>query len=762
LFGANIIIPGTNPLIGAITDIDGKFRLEKIPVGRVNLKISYLGYNDVILSNISVNSGKELVLNIELEAKVITSKEVVISANKDKTESNNKMATVSSRMFTVEETGRYAGSWNDVSKMAANYAGVSAGSDARNDIIIRGNSPSGLLWRFEGTDIPNPNHFAAFGTTGGPVSMLNNNLLANSDFMTGAFPSEYGNAVSGVFDLKMRNGNNEKYEFLGQIGFNGCEFGAEGPISKKNGASFLINYRYSTLVLFDKLGMDFGTAGIPYYQDLSFKINLPKTKLGSFTLFGLGGKSHIDIFDSKKDTAKKTSNLIGWEGFDLSNASAVGVTGISHTLFFNKTTYSKLIIAATYHNFTTSMDSLVIVGKTKTPYYRNNFNEYKLFGSLFINKKISNHHSVRIGAIVSRMNFNLIDSAFSQSDNKFLTLTDYNGSTYLIQNYLEWQYKITDNLTFNPGIHYLYFVFNKTNSLEPRMGIKWAFAPKQTISLAYGLHSQILPVTVYFNQVRLPDGTYKRNNENMKLLQSQHFVLGYDWSISENMRLKTETYYQLISDVSVDGNNFNDFSILNQGANFGVWTPDTLKSNGTGINYGLELTLERFLNKGLYFLFTSSLYESKYKGSDDIEHNTAFAGNYAFNLLFGKEIVLKNKGKKENKSVNTFAVDLKTNYIGGQRYTPSTTYYDTLNKYYYEKYDGKRAFSLKYKDYFRVDLKITFKRNGKRATQEWAIDFSNLFDIKNILNESFDKKTGQKTYNYQIGRLIIPQYKIIF
>lgn len=169
--------------------------------------------------------------------------------------------------------------------MAANFAGVSIVDDSRNDIIIRGNSPIGLLWRLDGVEVPNLNHFSAAGTTGGPVSMINNNLLANSDFFTSAFPAEYGNAMSGVFDLKMRNGNNQKREYVGQIGFNGFELGAEGPFKKGEG-SYIVNYRYSVLGLMSKIGMKSGTGdATPYYQDLSFKINLPRTKIGKLSLF---------------------------------------------------------------------------------------------------------------------------------------------------------------------------------------------------------------------------------------------------------------------------------------------------------------------------------------------------------------------------------------------------------------------------------------------------------------------------------------------
>ena len=231
LIGAKIIIVGTDPLIGAVSDLDGKFRLENVPVGRQQIAISYVGYEPMVLSNIDVAS-KEVVLNLEMTEAVNMMKKVEVKANSDKGESINKMATVSIRQFSVEQSNRFSGSFNDVARMAQNFAGVQGADDSRNDIVVRGNSPTGVLFRMEGVDIPNPNHFARFGTAGGPVSILNNNVLANSDFMTGAFPAEYGNAIAGVFDLKMRTGNNEKHEFMFQMGFNGAELMAEGPLIK--------------------------------------------------------------------------------------------------------------------------------------------------------------------------------------------------------------------------------------------------------------------------------------------------------------------------------------------------------------------------------------------------------------------------------------------------------------------------------------------------------------------------------------------------
>ena len=230
--GAIIQVVNSNPLLGTSTNEQGEFKITNVPIGRLQIKIQVISYKEKYIT-INLNAGKESITNIELEESVIQGQEVVVIAEQDKTKTNNKMSTVSSRLFSAEEAARYAGSRNDPARMAANFAGVSGANDSRNDIIIRGNSPIGILWRLNGLDIPNPNHFGNAGSTGGPISILNNNTLDNSDFMSGAFAADYGNATSGVFDLKMRKGNDEKHEFLVQMGFNGFELGAEGPFNKK-------------------------------------------------------------------------------------------------------------------------------------------------------------------------------------------------------------------------------------------------------------------------------------------------------------------------------------------------------------------------------------------------------------------------------------------------------------------------------------------------------------------------------------------------
>ena len=760
LIGANIILLEYKPLTGAVTDTNGDFRIVKVPVGRVGIKVSYMGYNEQYLTNLNLTSGKELVLNIEMEEKIMKSSEVIITANSDKTTAQNSMTTVSSRSFSVEETERYAGCRLDIARMAANFAGVNGKSDARNDIIIRGNSPSGLLWRLDGIDIPNPNHFAAFGTTGGPVSMLKNSLLRNSDFLTGAFPAEYGNAISGVFDLKMINGNNQKHEFTLQLAFNGLDLGAEGPLSKKNGSSYLVDYRISFLGLFKLMGVKFGTGdAVPQYQDLSFKFNFPRTSLGNISVFGFGGTSNIAFINSQADTTKPLYDFYTNESRDITNVSDVGVIGVTNTFLINSSSYSTITLAATYHHFRTVIDSIVPVSMQTMPYETNNFNELKINASWIVNKKFNTHHSIRAGITYTGLYYNLLDTVLVFGTNTFTHRLDYTGYSSLVQPFIEWQYKVTDNLTFNQGIHFMVYYYNHSKSVEPRLGINWKFAPGHAFSIGYGFHSMMIPVSSFFSQVKTGNDTYSRINDKLDFIRSHHFVVGYDWLISDIMRLKLEAYYQYLYNVPVNGAGKDYFSTLNMGVDFDETQPDTLVNKGKGKNYGIELTLERFLRKGFYFLVTGSLYDSKYSGSDNVERNTVFNGGYTVNILAGKEFVI-GKSWKRQKRQKTLYLDLRNTICGNQRYIPidkeSSVVQHTI------VYQTDKAYSQKYPLYLRTDAKIAFKMNAKKFSIEWALEVSNIFNRKNVFRENFNPRTGESYYTYQYGRMFIPSYKITF
>lgn len=747
--GATIVILGTEPVKGTVTDVNGHFVFERIPVGRVSIKVSYIGYNDRYLNNLDLYAAKELVLVISLEEKVYTTATVDIVAKVNKERPKNEIATVSARTFSVEETRRYAGSLGDPSRMAQNYAGVMSAGDSRNDIIIRGNSPMGLLWRMEGIDIPNPNHFGASGTTGGPVSMLNNNLLTNSDFFTGAFPAEYGNALSGVFDLQMRNGNNRRYEFVGQIGFNGFELGAEGPFSKKNNASFLIDYRYSTEAVMDALGIDFATgSSVPQYQDLTFKINLPTKKAGRFVLYGIGGTSFIQIWDSKKEDDESSYGL---SGTDTDFGSDMGVVGLYNIFYFSKNTRLKTNVSASGTRTLTALDSLENDNITKYQYYRSENSEIKYSVSSHLTHKFNTKNLITAGVNIDQFQVSFVDSVYRSATNDYFKNNNAKGDLGLYQAYAQWKHRFTDKLNFNIGLHYQFFDLNNSQTLEPRAGIEWRFTPRQTISFGYGLLSQTQPKVIYFAESEQADGTSVKTNLDLGFTQSNQFVLAYNNVIGRNLRFKVEAYYQQLSNVPICKANPN-YSVLNEGAYFIIDLQDSLVNKGSGKNYGLEITIEKFFSDRFYFLGTASLFRSLYKGYNGIEHSTAFDNRYVFNALGGYEIPLK-KAKRIN-------IDLKAVYSGGKPYTPWDEQQNVVQNSPEYLYD--LSYSEQHKDYFRIDLKVSFRMAWGKTGHEWALEIQNLTNQQNVFQQVWDPVNQKMKIDYQQGFYSLFLYRIHF
>lgn len=749
--GVVVLIVGTNPVVGTSSNDKGEFKLQNVPIGRLQLKFKLLSYKEKY-QTIILNAGKESVSVVELEESVVQGDEVVVTAEQDKTKTNNKMSTVSSRVFSAEEAARYAGSRNDPARMAANFAGVSGANDSRNDIVIRGNSPIGILWRLNGLDIPNPNHFGNSGSTGGPVSILNNNTLDNSDFMTGAFAADYGNATSGVFDLKMRQGNNEKHEFLAQVGFNGFEIGAEGPFSKSKNASYLVNYRYSTLSVFKALNIDFGTgSAVPQYQDLTFKTDVATEKAGRFALWGVGGLSEVALLDSDKSEGQ---DLYGFTAQDSYFTARVGASGLTHTYLLKNNAYIKtnIGISGTYNNIAADkIDTAFKTPKNVKPMYRQITSTVKYSANSTYNKKFNSRNFVNAGVYFDVFNSTFVDSNdFLFGKNTFVVLRNYKGQTALLRGFVQWQHKFNDKFQLNGGATNQFFLLNHSNAVEPRLGLKYSINNKQALSFGSGLHSQLQPTYIYFATDSV-DGKRVETNRGLDFTRAAHAVLAYDNNFASNFRLKTELYYQYIYNAPVR-NKPDQFSLLNLGADFTSPNAGSLVSKGTGYNYGLEITLEKFYSKGYYFLFTSSLFESKYRGSDKVLRNTAFNGNYVLNLLGGKEFIF---GKN-----TVLSLDVRATYAGGKRYTPINL--ELSNRAGQEVRDQHNAFSAQYPDYFRLDVKPGFRINKKKVTHEFSVDVQNATGNLNVFVQNYNPITKSIQTEYQLRFFVVPQYRVLF
>ncbi len=774
LIGVNILIQNDGEaLLGASSDIDGRFKIENVPLGRLGLTFSYLGYQEVILQDIIVNAGKEVILNVSMEESIIEMDEVVISARRNG-EVANEMATVSAREFSVQETNRYAGSRGEPARMASNFAGVQGADDSRNDVVIRGNSPTGVLWRLDGINIPNPNHFSIPGTGGGSVTILNNKFLKNSDFFTGAFPAEFGNGIAGVFDLKMRNGNNEKHEFSAQLGFLGTELMAEGPLSKKSKASYLATYRYSSLQLFQGLGINVGTDAIPNYQDASFRVNFPRKNGGNLAFFGIGGKSNIDILISDEEAPSEETLIYGSNDRDQYFGSKMGTLGLTFSQPLSSDSYIKATVAAShssvdaYHEY---IDRSVAEGQfvinQKVPILNYVFKENKYSAYFNYSKKLSKKTSLKLGLNADILQVNYQDEGkqviidVSNPDTvrfgEWQKRWDAKDIVPIIQPFAQLKHRFNEKLTAVAGVTALYYgVNNKSLSpFEPRLGLSYAMEGSQKLGLGMGLHSQHQSPYLYYygdevDQMGIP---ITHNKNNIGLIKSAHIVGSYDKVIGASTRLKAEVYYQHLYDLPVSADS-SSFSLINAGSGFSRFFPEDLTTGGNGRNYGLELTLERFFTKGYYFLVTSSIFDSKYKSLENVWRNTSFNGRYAFNGLIAKEWTFN---KKSSLNLGT-----KITYVGGGWYgevdlTKSQEQQDVI-------YKDQTVNTNKFKPYFRQDIKLAYKINTKSITHEIAIDIVNIFNTKNVLKKTFapDHPDGPVVDEYQLGRLPLFYYRIDF
>lgn len=739
--GATVMVLNTDPLLGEITNELGEFKIPAVPIGSQTLRVSFVGYKDIILPNIQVNSGKEVVLQIALEEDITQIQEFVVTAT-DKDRTINEMVVVSGRTFSVEEARKFAAAVNDPGRMAISFSGVVGTDDGNNTISVRGNSPNGLLWRMEGIDIPNPNHFVNPGSSGGGVSILSSQLLANSDFLTGAFAAEYGNALSGVFDLNLRKGNNENQEFTVQAGFLGLDLAAEGPIAKNYRGSYLVNYRYSTLSLLSKLGLPLGDF-VTNFQDLSFNVYLPTGKKSSISLFGFGGLS------DQKSNAESDSLIWESEGDRYSSKflSNTGAVGIKYSTTLNQSNFLQTTLLAS-GNTIGDQGSRLDNEYFNEDRYDEKFSNSKITFSSVLNSKLSARSSLRSGIYLNQLYYTLYQENYDKDVKRLVKNIDSDGSTQSIQAFSQWNYRATDRLTVNLGLHYLQLLLNNSNSLEPRASISYELDEKQRLSFGYGLHSQVQPLGTYFAEKEI-SGQITLPNHDLDLSKSHHFVLGYDRSLNPLLRLKIETYYQHLFQIPIKEGADQTYSIINQEWSFAT---DPLINKGYGKNYGVEMTLEQFTHNNLYFLLSTSLYNSQYKTQENVWRNTRFNGNLNVTFTGEKEFELRKN--------RTLGINIRGIYGGGLRTTPILL--DESIQKGETVLDDSKAFEEQNPAYFRTDLRLSLKRNKEKSTRIWALDIQNATNRKNIYGRYYEPMDSEIKTSYQAPLIPILSYRVEF
>lgn len=723
--------------LGSTTDSLGRFRIEHVPVGRHNIEASYVGYSTGVLNEIPVTSSKEVYLEISLDENIHSLDEVTIRPETSKDKPLNAMAITGGRMISMEEAGRFANGFDDPVRLTSAFAGV-AGDVGSNAVAIRGNSPQFTQWRLEGVEVPNPTHFADLtGLGGGFLSALSTQVIGNSDFYNGAFPAEYSNALAGVFDMHIRNGNNQNYEHTFQFGLLGIDLASEGPISKKHGSSYIFNYRFSTTSL--ATGNDINLK----YQDLTFKLNFPTRRAGTFSIWGIG------LIDRNKDKPLDRNEWETWSDRSGQNNQLDKLAGgITHRYPINENTYIRSSLTATYAKDRTFVevqkddDSMVPMGDIRNSKWDVVFNSY-------LNKKFSARHINRTGITVTGLMYDLDYKVspyvglyapmeqISKGDGKSALLSAYSSSVINLNPY--W--------TASLGVTAQYFTLNKNWSVEPRAALKWKMHPKHSLALAYGLHSRRERLDYYFVEKKVNGRTL--SNRYLDFSKAHHIGLSYDWNISRYVHLKIEPYYQHLFRIPVEEG--TSFSIINHQA---FYLDRILKNTGTGRNYGIDFTLEQYMKDGFYYMITASLFRSRYKGGDNIWRNTRLDKNYMLNILAGKEWMV---GRLKQ---NVLSLNGRFYFQGGDRYTPvdeakTQQEHDIV-------FDETRAYSKRFNPSINGDISFSYRINKRKVSHEFSLKILNVGMRTGMHFYEYHEKTHKISKENGTGLIPNISYKIYF
>jgi hypothetical protein len=713
--GVTLKLTSVNPVKATASNATGAFRLSGVPVGRHILEVSYTGYQSVILSEVLVTTGKEAEVNIELDPQSKSLNEVVVNAASGKRPLNT-MAMASARSFSPEETNRYAGGLFDPARMAQSFAGVVAGGD-NNEIVVRGNSPKSLQWRLEGIEIISPNHFGNQGAAGGYISMLNAAVLGTSDFYTGALPAEYNNATSGVFDLKFRTGNTDKREYSFSIGVLGAGATLEGPFKKGGRASYLISYRYSSLGLLQSAGVLGSLTGVPKYQDLSYNFVFPTKSAGTFSFFGIGGLGNLNI------TAKRDFNK--WkereDADDFKSSYGAGSAGFKHVYIANSRLYFSNIISYNKDQSNGTTDTLTREYQPSR-IQKNRFDHTTIRYAGTLNYRLSNSNSLRAGINAGFLKYTLYDQEYKQETASLHEILNQTGNARTFDAYVENKHDFNNGLTLNTGIHTNYFNLSNSWTIEPRVGLNLQLPASQQLSLAVGAYSRLESLSYYF--AKNPN-TSAVTNSGLEPTKSAQAVLGYEKLFDGRLKFKTEVYYQHLYNVPVSADPANNFSLLNvlDDTNIGASDYTSLVNKGTGKNYGVELSLEKSLSKGYYFIVTTSVFDSKFKPLSGQEYNTSFDSRFVGNVVVGKEWAVR-KDKK-----NLFGLNGKLIYAGGRKYSP-VNLSESL-RLDEQVIDQSKINTLSADPYIRMDFSASYRINGKKVAHYLLLDIQNLLNREN-------------------------------
>jgi len=455
------------------------------------------------------------------------------------------------------------------------------------------------------------------------------------------------------------------------------------------------------------------------------------------------GLNKIKIEDDMNIENKWKQGDVG-EYFEMKNSQLF--FGTNYTRRFNENTRLENRISYQYYESNRYSEAIEFKNVNRRKDYKNLMGEGRIDFTYSLFHRVDSRNFLEAGTGAFLLMTSLHDNIYDDSENPIhLRSIDKNSS--LVKLYGQWRHRFNDKISITPGFYSHYYILTNNFSIEPRVGMQWKTSLNTSINFGTGLYSQLQPRLIYFYQ----NETGQLPNKSVRFTDSWQTVAGLNRKLAGSFRFKTEIYYQYLFNVPVIVD-IEQESILNYDQEDDIWFSSAYVNKGTGKNYGIEFTLEKFLSNNYYFLITSSLYQSKYKGLDKIERNTKYNGNYSLNVLGGYEWKV---GKN-----NLLLTNIKAGYFGGKRKLSSRFVTDDLGSRVEHIYS--QAYTIQYPDYFRLDVNINMKLNFTGFAVEFFIELANLTNHKNIWTQYYNIDKQKEVYLYHYGFTPIAGVKVYF
>jgi hypothetical protein len=706
-----------DPLTGAESDEDGVYEFTGLTPGLYNIEFSAFGYETVTRFEVEVSNAKKTFVNVQLKSISFGELDsVVIKVNPF---TKTQESPVSLRTLQASEITRFPGGNRDISKVIQALPGAAPSVSFRNDVIIRGGAPNENRFYLDGIEVPNINHFATQGASGGPVGLLNVNFIDKVDFYSGAFPANRGNAASSVFEFVQKDGNSEKLESTFALGSSDIGLTFDGPLGDKS--SFIMSARRSYLqFLFEALKLPF----LPTYSDAQFKFKHRFNSKNELTIIGLGAIDDFELNESVNEGVTD-SNTIEFNNYTLGNIpvntqwnytlggvykhyreNSYQVLAVSRNQLNNEAVKYRNNDQSTQSNLTLNYTSQEIENKIR---FENTYREngWKLnMGLAFEN----------IGYANSTYNKVYTSQGPQEIDfNSELTFNKYALFLQTSKRFLE------KRISLSAGIRtdfsdYSNDLSNPLEQLSPRFSMSYMLTDRFGFNGNIGLYYQLPPYTVlgYRDSAK----TLVNKENNITYIRSGHIVAGVEYNTLKNARITVEGFYK-----KYDNYPFlltDSISLANMGADFGVIGNEPANSTSEGRSYGLELLIQQKLFKGFYGILAYTFVTSEFKDKN---------GEYLPSAWDSKHIVSLTGGKKFKRN---WDVGFRWLYSGGSPYTPYDVSSSSLVSAWnvrgvglldYDQLNSRRLGSFHQLD-VRVDKRWFFKK--------WSINL--YLDIQNLYN----------------------------